>query len=102
MYCADAFELEADDEPIIILSSNKRHKHRVIQDNIIDTKAQQSRPRGPRNKVFNVKINLNNYNIIKRPPNPANRRQKAEQGQSPIEDNPPPPADDKVNIYRSL
>ena len=52
MYCADAFELEADDEPIIILSSNKRHKHRVIQDNIIDTKAQQSRPRGPRNKVF--------------------------------------------------
>merc|ERR1711935_278620 len=50
------------------------------QENIIDTKAQQSRPRGPRNK---------------RPPNPANRRQKAEQGQSPIEDNPPIPAGDK-------
>ena len=45
----DAFELEDDDEPIILTKS--RHKIK-IKDNIIDTKAQQSRPRGPRNKVY--------------------------------------------------
>ena len=104
-------EFENDDEPIILAknytpniriekrSSPKKNEvthskgvsnHQIyktlfdgncIQENIIDTRAAQSRPKGPRNK---------------RPPNPANRRQKAEQGQSPIEDNPPPPVDDKV------
>ena len=46
----DAFELEDDDEPIVLTKSS-RHKIK-IKDNIIDTKAQQSRPRGPRNKVY--------------------------------------------------
>ena len=65
---------------LLLIFSNFFHKN-YFQENIIDTRAAQSRPKGPRNK---------------RPPNPANRRQKAEQGQSPIEDNPPPPVDDKV------
>ena len=83
----DAFELEDDDEPIILSKTRNIKLEKNIKENIIDTKTQQSRPRGPRNK---------------RPPNPANRRQKAEQGQSPIEDNPPPPIDDKVNFVSSL
>ena len=83
----DAFELEDDDEPIILSKTTNIKLEKKIKENIIDTKAQQSRPRGPRNK---------------RPPNPANRRQKAEQGQSPIEDNPPPPIDDKVIFLISI
>ena len=46
----DAFELDDDEEEEELILS-RQNKYRAIQENIIDTKAQQSRPRGPRNKV---------------------------------------------------